>query len=427
MSKSFYLKQSTLRGRVKIPASKSHTIRAVAIGALGEGETRISDPLVSEDTLAAVRIYQTLGAQIEMKPNVWVIQGTKGQLRAPDKILDVGNSGTTLRIALGSCALLKEGKAVLTGDEQIRRRPAGPLVKSLNDLGAKVSSRNDTGLPPFSVSGRLRGGTTSIEAQTSQYVTSLLLNVPLGDGDTEIQVPLLNEGSYVQMTLDWLKRQGIEVENETMQLFRIPGNQSYQPFVGKVPGDFSSATFFLAAGALGDNEVTCSGLDMGDSQSDKAVVDYLKQMGAKVKIEGDSIQVQSNKLVGIDIDMNDTPDALPMMAVVGCFAKGKTRLLNVPQARIKETDRIAAMAKELKKMGAKIRELPDGLEIEESKLRAAKLQGYSDHRVVMALAIAGLACKGETVVNSAEAVAITFPNFAEYLTSLGANINISND
>jgi 3-phosphoshikimate 1-carboxyvinyltransferase len=382
---------------------------------------------MSEDTRAAVRIYQALGAKIEMDSEGWTIQGVEGRLKAPSDILDVGNSGTTLRIALGSCSLLAEGEAVLTGDEQICRRPSGPLVASLNDLGASVSSVSTPGLPPFVVRGKLCGGTTTIEAKTSQYLTSLLINCPLADGDTIISVPLLNEGSYVEMTMEWMRRQGISFEHENMGRFYIPGGQVYYPFEGSIPADFSSATFFLAAGALEKNDIVCLGLDITDSQGDRKVVDYLKEMGAEVEVRDDRIRVRGSDLVGVDIDLNDTPDALPMMTVLGCFARGKTRLLNVSQARIKETDRIRVMRTELNKMGAKIRELPDGLEIEESKLKASHVSGHGDHRVVMALAVAGLATSGETVVDTAESAAITFPAFHSYMMGLGGDIAIVKD
>ncbi len=428
MGSQFCCKKSNLKGEIRIPGSKSHTIRAVAISSLAEGESRIHLPLMSEDTRAAVRIYQMLGAKIEITPDLWTIQGTGGELKAPTpSLMDVGNSGTTLRIALGSCSLLTEGEVVLTGDEQICRRPSGPLVDSLNDLGASISSTSVPGLPPFLVKGRLRGGTTTIESKTSQYLTSLLINCPLGDGDTNIFVPLLYEGSYVTMTMEWMKKQGISFQHDGMNEFHIPGNQTYRSFHGMIPADFSSATFFLAAGALPGNEIICLGLDITDSQGDKAVVNYLERLGAKVEVKDDQIRVRGGDLVGVDIDLNDTPDALPMMAVMGCFARGKTRLLNVPQARIKETDRIRVMYTELSKMGAKIRELPDGLEIEESKLIASPVSGHNDHRIVMALAVAGLAVSGETAIDTAESAAVTFPTFRDCIVRLGGDLSIVNN
>ena len=424
MNESFVVKKSRLSGKVEIPPSKSHTIRAVVIGSLAKGKSEILSPLVSEDTLAAVEAYKALGAKIEIKNGLWTIEGFEGKPIPPKNVLDVKNSVTTLNIVMGSCALLEKGEAQLTGDEQTKKRPAGPLVKSLNDLGASVSSKNNKGLPPFFIKGKLKGGETNIEAHSSQYLTSLLLNTPLADGASSINVSLLNEKPYVEMTLKWMEYEGIEFKNENTRKFYIPGKQSYPAFTRKIPSDFSSATFFLTAGALMDNDITCCGLDFNDPQGDKVVVDYLEKMGAKIEIGKNFVHISTGSLKGIDIDMNNTPDALPMMAVVGCFAKGKTRLLNVPQARIKETDRIKTMYQELSKMGAKIHELEDGLEIEQSKLKSARVNGHSDHRIVMALAIAGLVTEGETVIDTAQSVAITFPNFKNCIQELGGDISL---
>jgi len=415
---------SPLRGEVRIPGSKSHTIRAVAIAALAGGESRIRAPLDSGDARAAVAAYRALGAETETRPDEWRVQGTGGRLRPPDAVIDVANSGTTLRIALGSAALLRNGTAVLTGDEQIRRRPAGPLATSLNDLGARVESVHGNGMAPFVVSGRLRGGETSIEAVTSQYLSSLLINTPLADGDSVIHVPVLNEQPYVEMTLGWLERQGIALEREDLREFRVPGGQEYRPVDRAIPADFSSATFFLGAGALDDNEIVLLGLDPSDVQGDRAVVDYVHQMGAQVEVTPEQIRVRGRELVGGEFDLNATPDALPMLAVLGCFARGETRLLNVPQARIKETDRIAVMAQELSRLGARVRELEDGLIVECSELHAAEVDGHGDHRVVMALAVAGCAIAGTTVVHNAEAMAVTYPGFAEDMIALGANLQV---
>lgn len=417
-------RRSRLHGRVEIPGSKSHTIRAVAIGALADGESRIRAPLTSADTLAAVDAYRALGAGIELSDDLWSIRGTGGRVSVPENIIDVRNSGTTLRIAVGSAALLEQGMAVFTGDHQIRSRIIGPLAASLNELGASVVSTRGNGKAPLVVGGRLRGGHTSIEAVTSQFVTSLLINAPLATGDSVIDVPLLNERPYVHITLDWLARGGIALERKELDWFRIPGGQRYRPIDVRVPADFSSATFFLAAGALGDNDVLLRGLDLTDAQGDKAVIEYLRRMGARIDIETDGIRVRPGRLVGCEIDMNATPDALPMMAVVACFTEGRTSLVNVPQARLKETDRIAVMREELSKMGGRITERPDGLVIEGSALRAAEVDGHHDHRVVMSLAVAGSMLDGITRISTAEAADVTFPTFVRCMSGLGGEVEV---
>lgn len=416
-------KPSQLKGTVEIPGSKSHTIRAVAIAALASGTSTIHQPLESNDTLAAVDAYSALGARVTREPGHWRIVGTGGRLNAPKETIDVGNSGTTLRIAMGSCALLPEGKARLTGDEQIQRRPVGPLAVALTDLGAQAESLNGNGCAPYEISGRLRGGETSIEAITSQYLSSLLMATPLADGDSVIRVPVLNEKPYVTITLDWLERQGITIEYDTYDVFKVPGGQQFNPVDRRIPGDFSSATFFLAAGALGDNAIISRGLDINDTQGDRAVIDYLREMGADIDIQEDAIAVSPGNLTGCEIDMNATPDALPMMAVLACFAQGTTRLVNVPQARMKETDRIAVMKQELDRLGARVEELEEGLVIQQSDLQGTTVDGRGDHRVVMSLAIAGTMASGDTTIEGAEAAAVTYPGFADALTALGGRID----
>lgn len=419
----FRCRQSVLDGSVDIPGSKSHTIRAVVIAGMAEGESIIDAPLVSADALSAAQCIGAFGANVEKLPGLWRIRGCGGKPKLARNVIDTGNSGTTMNILLGLAALLPEGEVTLTGDAQIRRRPNGPLAAALNNLGAKLVSVHDNGCPPWLVRGPLRGGFTTLEAPSSQYLTSLLLACPLAAGNSEIEVVRLSEESYVEMTLAWLASQDIRVERDGLRRFRIPGKQRYRAFRRRIPADFSSASFFLCAGALGANRVVSRGLDLADCQGDKAVVDYLRQMGASVAVAPDGIAVGGGPLRGIEIDMNQTPDALPIMAVVGCFAAGTTVLKNVAHARIKETDRIAVMACELRKLGAAIEERPDGLVIHESRLRGAAVEGHGDHRVVMALAVAGLSIPGETVISTAEAAGVTFPEFAALVRGLGGKLD----
>ena len=420
------VRKSRLKGTVTIPASKSHTIRAVAIASLAKGQSAIRNPLVSSDTQAAVACYRALGAKIDTSDSkLWKVTGTGGAIRAPQEIIDVGNSGTTLRIAMGSAALVQAGQTItFTGDEQIQTRPVGPLRDALNNLGAKCVSLENNGKVPVEVTGKLTGGKTAIACHTSQYLTGLLLCTPLAAKDSEIDVTLLNEPGYVQMTLDWLDKQGIEYQSENMQFFKIRGGQSYKSFETTIPADFSSATFFLCAAALLADEVTLLGLDFSDSQPDKAVVDYLKAMGADISIGSKSVTIKAATLKGAELDMNETPDALPAMAVTAAFAEGSTSLVNVPQARSKETDRISAVAFELKKMTIDVEELPDGLIIRHSRPKPAELHGWADHRIVMALSLAGLSLDGQCSIDTAEAMSVTFPDYVELMKSIGANMEV---
>lgn len=417
------INKSMLSGSVEIPGSKSHTIRALVIASLAGGTSRIRKPLVALDTLAGLNACRLLGADI-LKQEDWIVRGVSGRPKVPDNVIDVGNSGTTLYIALGT-ACLANGYTVFTGDDQIRRRPAKPLIDALNALGAKVESTRGNGMAPIIVRGPMKGGNIKLDgSKTSQYLTSLLINCPLAAGDSYIEVENLIEKPYVEMTLKWLEEQGISVENDDFKRFSIPGNQQYKPFDKSVPADFSSATFFLCAAAITGADLTLVGLDMNDTQGDKAVVDMLAAMGAKVEQTSAGLRIIGGNLRGIEIDLANTPDALPALAVTACFARGETRLVNVPQARLKETDRIAVMCEELTKMGADIEELPDGLIIRGSKLHSAFVHGHADHRVIMALAIAGLCVEGETTISTAEALSVTFPTFVELMQGIGAIIQI---
>jgi len=411
---------NSLSGEITIPSSKSHTIRALLIAAMAKGESTIINPLDSADTRSCVEAIKVLGAIIKFKNDRWIIIGTGGEIHPIADTIDVGNSGTTLYLAAGLAALSSH-KITFTGDEQIRARPVENLLASLKDLGAEITLTGKNGCPPFSIKGPLTGGKTSIECPTSQYLSSLLLCTPLANGNTEIEVPLLREQPYVEMTLKWLNEQFVMYDTTDFKDFFIPGGQQFEAFTKQVPGDFSSATFFLCAAAITGSTLTLKGLDMADSQGDKAVVFMLKEMGCNIEIGRDFIKIEGHPLKGCELDLNDTPDALPAMAVTACFAEGETKIFNVPQARLKETDRISVMKEELEKMGADIKELKDGLIIQGSQdytLKGAEVCGHKDHRIIMSLAIAALASKGETTIDDISAVSITFPNFFELLNQI---------
>ncbi len=420
------VEKSVLAGEVDIPASKSHTIRGVAVASMGNGVSTIYNPLISSDALSAVKCYRALGAEIDTSDDQkWIIKGTGGKIKAPDDVIDVGNSGTTLRIALGSASLVDENvKILFTGDQQIQNRPVARLLNSLNELGVKAISVKNNGKAPVEISGKLKGGRTEIECVTSQFLSSLLLACPLAEGDSVIDVSLLNEPDYVRITMDWLEWQEICFKfDEDLKHFEILGGQSYQAFEKRIPADFSSATFFLCAGSfLEGSDILIKGLDFSDSQPDKAVVDYLRLMGADITAQEDGIRVKASKLKGCEIDMNRTPDALPAMAVTAAFSEGQTRLYNVSQARVKETDRIDCMAKELAKLGADVEQLSDGMVISPSKCAAGDFEGYHDHRIVMAMALAGMGCEGVSTITSKEAIDVTFPGFPKVMKGLGGKI-----
>lgn len=417
---------SALNGSVHIPGSKSHTIRAVAIASLASGTSTIRLPLLSEDALSARKGYTQLGATITGDDNAWQVVGCGGKIQIPKKAIDVGNSGTSLRMLAGSLALAS-GTGTLTGDYQIQRRPNAPLVKALNNLGAKVQAADEKGCAPLLITGPFSGGTTEIDCLSSQYVSAILLNAPLASNDTIINVVNPNELPYIDMTLWWLDQQNIKYKQDGYKQFTVFGNQQYSAFDKAIPADWSSATFFLCAGAICQGSITLTGLDLSDPQGDKDVIKYLQSMGAKIEINGNNITVFKSDLNGATIDMNATPDALPAMAVTATFANSPTTLTNVKQARIKETDRIDVMTKNLRSLGIKIDEHEDGMTIYPGQLHSGKVGGYDDHRIVMSMAIAGLAAPQDVCieVNSAEAANVTFPEFSKLVQDLGGNLEIT--
>jgi 3-phosphoshikimate 1-carboxyvinyltransferase len=413
---------SGLSGDILVPASKSHTIRAVAIAAVAHGTSVLKNPLMSDDARSAVNGAREMGATVETGKN-WLIKGIGGPPHETCCHIDVGNSGTSLRILTGLCSLATHPVS-FDGDESIRQRPMTPLLFALVHLGITLV-KSVGGKCPFTIKGPLQGGITHVSGVSSQFLTSLLIACPMAPENTEILVHDLNEKPYVEITLDWLRRMDIKFEQKGLDWFRVFGGQQYHAFEKQIPADFSSGTFPLCAAAITGSEILIRGLDFDDHQGDKAVFGYFEKMGLRLKKTEDGIVVKGGALKGIDIDMNNTPDALPAMAVAGCFAQGTTRLLNVPQARLKECDRIAATAKELQKMGAHIEEMSDGLIIHHSKLQGTDVHGYHDHRMVMALSIAGLAAEGETIVDTAESAGITYPTFVEDMMKLGARFEVS--
>ncbi len=412
---------STLNGIINIPGSKSHTIRAVAIATMASGKSFLHEALDSADTRSALVAAKTFGANVEIQGNTIIIDGIGKNSIPAGAFIDVGNSGTTLRI-FAALASLSDTSVKFDGDDSIRQRLMTNLFSALEKIGASIKSNSQK--CPFIVKGPISGGKTIVDGISSQFVTALLFATPLAQNDTEIEVVNLNEKPYVRITLDWLDKQGIIYENKGLDWFKVKGGQSYKPFNERIAADFSSATFALCAAAVTGSEITIQGLDFNDQQGDKKVFEYLRNMGMKIEKNTDGVIVKGGTLKGLEIDMNDTPDALPAMAVAACFAQGTTKLVNVPQARLKECDRISAIATELKKMGAKIEELPDGLIIEHSELKGTDVHGYYDHRMVMSLAIAGLGAKGNTIIDTAESMKITYPTFLDDMVALGANYKL---
>jgi len=416
------VQRSHLSGEVFAPPSKSYTHRAILITSLGPGGS-IKRPLLSADTRATISASQAFGAEIDIDEDV-KIKGVADRPRTPEDVIDVLNSGTTLRFC-SAVAALTEG-AVLTGDASIRSRPNGPLLSSLSDLGAQAFSIRNNGKAPLVVRGRMKGGTARLDGSvSSQFLSALLISAPLAEEETRIVIQgELKSRPYAEMTLDMLAEAGIRIEPGEQE-FLVPGNQSFGLKGYTIPGDFSSASYPMAAAAVTGSEVTVKGV-LPSRQGDSAIIDILRRMGAEVswdREKGD-LRVRGGELQAVDVDAGRTPDLVPTIAVLGALAKGKTTVFNAEHVRHKETDRLHAMAVELSRMGADIKERPDGLEITGCKLHGTKVHGHHDHRIVMALAVAGLVA-GDTEIDTAESVDVSYPGFFAQMKGLGAEMEIS--
>jgi 3-phosphoshikimate 1-carboxyvinyltransferase len=419
------VQKSVLSGAITVPASKSHTIRALVIATLAKGTSHLDNILTSGDGASAVSAARSMGANVEISGKNARVTGVGGDYDRGSDNFAMENSGTSTNL-FASVAALGSRRRRFDGDESLRSRPFSPVLTALKGLGATFGFERKGSDLPFWVCGPLRGGKTTVNGFSSQYISSLLFSCPCAPADTEFTVEDLHERPYVEMSMRWLDRQGIRYEASAgLERFRVFGGQSYKALHYTVPGDFSSATFAAVAAPLTVSRLALEGLDFSDSQGDKGVFDVIETMGVKVRRDFFSAVVEGGgDIQGREIDLNAMPDALPALSVLGCVAKGETQIVNVAQARIKETDRIAVMTAELKKMGADIAEKKDGLTVRQSRLKGANVNGHGDHRVVMALALAGMVAEGETIIDTAEAAAVTYPTFLEDFRALGARIEI---
>ncbi len=426
MMVSLLVKPSRLSGQVRAPPSKSYTHRVASLALLASGTSELRDPLQSLDTEATLEACRLLGAEVSVTGGKWRVEGTEGRLRPRSRLLDARNSGTTLRL-MTAISSLSPVLLRLTGDESLRRRPMGPLVEALRELGAEARCEGKGGRPPVVVGGGLEGGEAEITGEvSSQFISALLIACPYAREEVRLTVSgRLRSRPYVEITLSLLERAGARIRRGAgLTEFRIPGEQLFRPLSLSIPGDYSSASFILGAGVLTGSEVSVSNLDPSDPQGDRAIVRFLEEFGAEVEFRNHTLTVsRTGGLEGIEADCGDCPDLVPVLAVLGAVAEGRTILTNIPHLRLKETDRLHALSSELRKMGAEIRELPDELRIRGvRRLRGARVNSFGDHRMAMALAVAGLAAEGMTVVEGAEVIPVSYPQFVRDLRRLGARV-----
>ncbi|MBI5273201.1 MAG: 3-phosphoshikimate 1-carboxyvinyltransferase [Chlamydiia bacterium] len=421
----FYIEPSQLEGSLFVPSSKSHTLRAILFAALATGESQIAQYLPSPDTAAMIEAVRLLGARVTETSSLLHIEGFSGKPQVADNVIQCGNSGQVLRF-IGALAGLIPHYTILTGDYSIRHnRPAQPLLDALNALGAiAISSRGD-GHAPILVKGPFTNKMVSIEGEDSQPVSGLLIAGAFAPFPIECHVKNPGEKPWIDLTLDWFKRLGIRYECKEYTYYRMDGSSHINGFSYAVPGDFSTAAFPIGAALVTHSELTLQNIDMDDVQGDKALIPVLQHMGAHLVIDRKlrTLTVKKGqRLHGMKIDINDFIDALPILAVIGCFAEGKTEIVNASVARKKESDRISSIASELKKMGAHIEERADGLIVHASTLHGATVNAYDDHRLALSLSVAALAATGSSTICGVDCTAKTYPHFAHDFRKIGAKI-----
>lgn len=416
-----------LKGVVCAPPSKPYTQRMVIAAALSNGVSRLSNPLVSEDTEATLRAVRALGAEVCVKDDCWAIQGTD-TVKGAKKPIDVGDSGATLRFMIPVAALASAPSAFVLG-KGLEKRPVAPLLDSLKHLGAKAEVVKTGRKTSIRVEGGgLNGGKTTMPGDvSSQFVSGLMFACPLAKVDTFLTLTSpLESKSYVLMTENVLSKHDVKVDiSEDFNRIKIAAKQTYHPVDGKVPGDFSSAAFLLAAAAVTDSKVCVKNLDYGSIQGDKAIVRILKQMGVNGDVREGQIEITSSggPLSAVDVDARDIPDLVPVCTALACHANGTSKIHDAERLRLKESDRLTSLYTELSKMGAEIAMDESGLIINgPCKLHGAIIEPHNDHRIAMACAVAALRAEGETVIQNAECVRKSYPQFFTDLHMLGVDV-----
>lgn len=394
--------------------------------------SKIKRPLLSRDTRATIDACKLFGADI-LEEDVLVVKG-RLPLIVPDNVVNVENSGTTLRLMTSVSALAPKGYSVLTGDASIRTRPMLPLLKALNSIGVRCWSTRSNGCAPIIVEGGgVSGGSVSISGEvSSQFISSLLIATPLANRKTLVRI----EGKsvsrpYLDATMKMVEYFGGEIVEEPNGVFNVSPNQQYSPKTFSVPGDFSSGSTILLAGAVAGGEVSVEGFDFSLPHGDMVIVDILKNMGVKVivdKMRGKVTVNGSSSINGGEFNLVNTPDLLPVVALLACKSEKKVVITGVKHARFKETDRVSVLAQELPKLGVQIKEFDDGLEIVGSRhFKNCTLDAHDDHRMAMVFSIAGLASKEGCWVDGFESIDVSYPGFADDIHKLGGNLQVVAD
>jgi 3-phosphoshikimate 1-carboxyvinyltransferase len=416
-----------VKGNIVIPPSKSHTLRAILFGLMGKGNTTVNHYLDSPDSAAMIAAVRTFGSHVEIDGSRLKITGVAGKLPPAQNVIDAGNSGQVLRF-IGALAALSSSYTVITGDHSIRhQRPVQPLLQALETLGATAISSRLDGYAPIILKGPLVPGKTQLDGGDSQPVSGILIATAFLPGKSQIHVSNPGEKPWIDLTLHWMRKLGMSVEHQNYSHYTVHGNAAYEGFEVSIPGDWSSAAFGIAAALITQSELTLENIDGDDCQGDKKLIDALISMGACIETDKQANTLTIRKgtdLTGTRVDINDYIDALPVLAVIACYAQGTTEIVNAAICRHKESDRIHAIATELKKMGAQIEETSDGLIVQGSPLHGAALLSYNDHRIALALSVAALGASSESVIDGIECTAKTYPSFAKDFQQIGVLLEV---
>ncbi len=409
-----------LAGKLVMPPSKSLAHRAIIAASLAKGKSIISNVLISKDIEATIKAMEALGAKIEIKNDTLIIEGS--EIKRLASTIDAYESGSTLRFLI-PIALVNKAPIRFVGHNNLVKRPLDSYLAIFDKLGIAYERPNAAYLP-LSLKGGLVPTTYELAGNvSSQFITGLLLALPLLDGDSKIVITTdLESKGYVDLTLDILKLFGIKVVNNDYHEFLISGNQTYQPLNYQVEGDYSQSAFFLVAGALGA-DITILGMNLNSSQGDKKILEDIKSFDGNLIIEKDYLKCLPSLTKGTTIDFSQSPDLGPALTVLASLSQGQSSFINAERLRIKECDRITCMKEELTKLGARIKEFQSGMMIEGvAAFKGAIVDSHNDHRVAMALAMASLKTDGLIKIKNAECVSKSFPNFWKVFESLGGEI-----
>jgi len=415
------LSPSKLKGTVTVPSSKSISHRTVICAGLSEGTSIIDNINYSQDIDATCNAMEKLGINMIKEKNSLRVRGVK-EIDLKSSEIDCAESGSTLRFLIPIAAMTGK-EVVFTGEGELAQRPLGPYYEIFDDQ--KVSYKNSKGNLPLTIDGKLKPGKYKVNGSvSSQFISGLLFALPMLEGDSKIEVTSeLESKPYIDLTIDALENYSVQVENREYKEFIIQGNQKFKARDISIEKDFSQAAFWLAAGTLGA-EVECIGMNTKSLQGDKAIIDIIKKMGGSVSIKDDIVKAIPSETKGIVFDASDCPDLVPVIAVLGSLSEGTTEIINAKRLRIKECDRLKAMCRELRKIGADIEETADGLIIRGKKfLRGGAVSSWGDHRIAMALAVASIKCEEPVIIRDALCVRKSYPDFWSHFKMLGGEID----